>query len=117
MLVASGQPAQVIVLRHAEKPDDPAAEHLSPRGEERARALAQFLGKGSSLTSNVPIAALYANRVTKHARGQRPGETLAPLATQLGLEVRTPYDADRYDALARDLLADASYGGKPVVVC
>jgi len=41
---AMGQPAQVILLRHAEKSDDPADVHLTARGRERAQALVALLG-------------------------------------------------------------------------
>jgi hypothetical protein len=116
-LTAFGQPAQIILLRHAEKPDDESALHLSPRGEQRARALADFLGKPNALTSNAPIAALYATRVTRHAHSQRTGETLAPLAKQLDLPVQTPYEAERYALLARDILSNRAYQGKTVVIC
>ena len=76
-LTALGQPAQIILFRHAEKPDEPSALHLSPRGEERARALVSLLGTNSPLTSNAPIAALYATHVTKHDHGERTGEAFA----------------------------------------
>ncbi len=112
-----GQPAQIILFRHAEKPDDPAALHLAPRGEERARALVSLLGKNSPLTSNAPIAALYATRVTGHGHSQRTGETLAPLAKELRLPVQTPYPNEMYSLLARDILANAAYRGKTVVIC
>ena len=116
-LHAFGQPAQIILFRHAEKPDDPAALHLSPRGEERARALVSLLGRKSLLTSNAPIAALYATRVTGHGHSLRTGETLAPLAKELGLPVQTPYPNELYSLLARDILANAAYRGKAVVIC
>lgn len=114
---AFGQPAQIILLRHAEKLDDEAALHLSPRGEQRARALAEFLGKPNALTSNAPIAALYATRVTKHSHSMRTGETLTPLAKRLGLPVKTPYETERYSLLAGAILSDRAYQGKTVVVC
>ncbi len=116
-LIAHGQPAQIIVLRHAEKPDDDAALHLSPRGEKRARALADFLGNPNALTSNAPIAALYATRVTRHAHSQRTGETLAPLSKRLSLPVQTPYEAELYPLLASDILRNRAYQGKTVVIC
>ena len=112
-----GQPAQIILLRHAEKPGDPAAVHLSPRGVERARALVSLLGRNSALASNAPIAALYATRVTKHDHSHRTGETLAPLAKELRLPVQTPYETERYPLLARDILGNGAYHGKTVVVC
>ena len=82
-LHAFGQSAQIILFRHAENPDDPAALHLSPRGEERASALVSLLGRKSLLTSNAPIAALYATRVTGHGHSLRTGETLDRKSTRL----------------------------------
>jgi len=116
-LAAGAQPAQIILLRHAEKPDDPLATHLSPRGEERARALVSLLGRNSRLTSNAPIAALYAARVTRHGHSYRSGETLAPLAADLGLKVQEPYENEQYSLLARDIRGNRAYQGKTVVIC
>ena len=118
-LAAFGQPAQVILLRHAEKPDDPAAVNLSPRGEARARALASLLGKNSPLTSNAPIVALFATSVTKHDHSRRTGETLAPLARDLRLPVQTPYPNELYSLLAREILDNRAYQGqgKTIVIC
>ena len=116
-LMTGAQPAQIILLRHAEKPDDPAAEHLSARGNERAVALVSLLGRSSLLTSNAPVAALYASRVTKHDRGHRTGETIAPLSKDLGLPVNTTYDSDKYSLLALSVLNNPAYSGKTVIVC
>ena len=116
-LAAPGQPAQIILLRHAEEPYDPAAVNLSPRGMERARALVSLLGKHSLLTSNAPVAVLYATHVTKHGRSQRAGETIAPLSKELGLTVQTPYESKQYSLLARDILGNRAYRGKTVILC
>jgi phosphohistidine phosphatase SixA len=116
-LSAFGQPSQVILLRHAEKPEDEAALHLSAQGARRAQALAEFLGKPNAMTSNAPIAALYATRVTRHSHSQRTSETLAPLAKQLGLPVQTPYTTDLYSLLARDILSNRAYQHRTVVIC
>lgn len=116
-VVALGQPAQIILFRHGEKPDDPLNHHLSSRGEERARALVSLLGTNATLTGNAPIAALYATRVTKHDHSERTGETLKPLANALGLPVQTPYETGAYTSLARLILTNASYRGKTIVIC
>lgn len=111
------QPAQIILLRHAEKPDDKDAVHLSPRGEERARALAQLLGHGSGLTTNAPVAALFATHLTKHDHSHRTGETLGPLGRELRLPVETPFDSDSFGPMATRVLKDKAYRGKTVVIC
>ena len=42
-LFAAAQPARVIVIRHAEKPDDPENSHLSEDGQVRAQRLVKWL--------------------------------------------------------------------------
>jgi len=116
-ITACGQPAQVILLRHAEKPADSDAVHLSSRGQQRARALVSLLGRLSPLTSNAPVAALYATRVTQRDHGQRTGETLEPLAKDLGLPILKPFGSDEYSRLAASVLGNPAYHGKTVIIC
>jgi hypothetical protein len=111
------QPAQIILLRHGEKPGDETDVHLSSRGERRARALGEKLNRPSTLLSNAPLAALYATKVTSHDHSHRTAETLAPLARATGLAVQTPCHSGEYAALARLVLADSSCQGKTVVIC
>ena len=111
------QPAQIILLRHGEKPSDDGLLHLSPRGEERAQALAKFLSEPNHLMSNAPIAALYATRVSRNSHSQRTGETLAPLGRQIGLPVNTAYASDWYALLAQSVLGNSAYRGKTVIIC
>lgn len=112
-----GQPAQVLLLRHAEKPADDADPQLSAKGRERAQALAEWLGRPNELTRQAPVAALYASRMSKQGRGRRTAETLAPLGQWLNLTVLTPYRPDEGEALARAVMTNPAYRGKTVVVC
>ncbi|MHB8520603.1 MAG: hypothetical protein ACYDH9_07580 [Limisphaerales bacterium] len=114
---AVAQPAQIILIRHAEKSDDPNDVHLSPAGEKRARELVAFLTTDPKLTKHGPPVALFATQTTRHGRGQRTQETLAPLATDLQLRIEAPYLSDNYEALARMILANPKYEGKTVVIC
>lgn len=68
----------VIVLRHAEKDasGDPADPHLAEAGQRRAKALAALLRKSGA-------SALFASEF------HRTRDTLAPLATELGLTVES----------------------------
>ncbi|HXI51413.1 MAG TPA: histidine phosphatase family protein [Candidatus Saccharimonadales bacterium] len=111
------QPAQIILLRHGEKPDEASSVHLSARGEERAQALATLLGPGSRFTTNAPIASLLATQVTRHDRSHRTSETLAPLGRVLGLPVEPSADSDNYRQLAHRILSDRNWRGKTVVIC
>lgn len=113
----SALPAEVILIRHAEKPTDESNPHLSPRGEERARALVTLLTTNPVLTAHGPPVALFASRATKLGNGSRPSETLEPLAARLKLPIQTPYASKNPDAMARAILQNPAYDGKTVVVC
>jgi hypothetical protein len=111
------RPAQVILLRHAEKPRDESNVHLSERGESRARALVAFLTtKPAFVTNGLPVA-LFAPKSTSRGHSRRPYETLAPLAEHLQLSVQMPYGSSDYAALAKHVLSDPGLNGKTVIVC
>ncbi len=114
---AVARPTGVILLRHAEKPGEESSVHLSPRGEERARALVQFLAHAPTWFTNGGPLVLVAARIAPSGHGCRPYETLEPLAKQLNLPIQTPFSADDYAALARRVLRDPAYDGKTVVIC
>src|SRR6266853_3476018 len=86
LLAAQGvmaQPAQIILIRHGEKPEDPEAVHLSKAGEKRARELVPFLTTDPEMTKHGLPVALYATKTTKHGHGQRTQETITPLSKHL----------------------------------
>ena len=114
---AQGQPARVILMRHAEKPADDKDRHLSPVGRERARFLAEWFTQTPALTNDGPPVALYATRPATRHRSERPRETVEPLAHRLELKIETPYGAEEYGKLARELLHDPRLRGKTVVIC
>jgi hypothetical protein len=114
---AEARPAQIILLRHAEKPDNAANPHLSEPGRKRAEALAGFFTKTPALTNYGQPAALFATRATNRGHSGRPRETLEPLARQLKQNIQTPYFAEDYASLARHLLQSSKYDGQTVVVC
>jgi hypothetical protein len=111
------EPAQIIILRHAEKPDDPDALHLSKEGRQRAQALVKFFTETRKLTKFGEPAALFACHATRGGHGQRPQETLTPLAKYLHKDIQTPYLSKDYKKLAKHILHNAKYEGKTVVIC
>ena len=112
-----GQPAQIILIRHGEKPEDPNALHLSKEGEKRAKALVSFFLTNPEMTRHGLPVALYASKTTKHGHGQRTQETIAPLAKELHLPIETPYLSEEYQSLARSILANPKLHGKTVLIC
>jgi hypothetical protein len=103
-------PATVLVMRHAEKLADVANPHLSPAGEARATALAAYI----PTTFWVPDF-IFATMISKHSA--RPIETVTPLSQQTGVAINSDLADQEYGVLARDLLTDATYAGKHVLVC
>jgi hypothetical protein len=111
------RPAQIILLRHAEKPADPEDSHLSPAGVKRAEQLVPFIMKDPAMSRfGLPVA-VFASQTTKHGNGQRSQETVAPLAKALKLSVQTPFRSNGYAALAKAILANPAYAGKTVLIC
>ena len=114
---ALARPAQVILLRHGEKPADDEDMHLTDRGRQRAAALVDWFALNPKLTNNGVPVVLYATRITRHDHGIRASETLEPLARRLKLPIQTPYFAAEYRALAERVLTAPEYDGKTVVIC
>jgi hypothetical protein len=114
---AFSEPAQIILLRHAEKPDDPDALHLSREGQQRSQALVKFFTETHKLTKFGEPYALFACRATRRGHGQRPQETLTPLAKYLHTSIQTPYLSEDYKKLAKSILHNAKFKGKTVVIC
>jgi hypothetical protein len=111
------RPAQIILIRHAEKPADPEDPHLSPAGVKRAERLVSFVMTDPTMTRfGLPVA-VFATQATKHDNGQRTQETVAPLAKALNLPVQTPYLGKDFAALAKLILANPAYAGKTVLIC
>jgi hypothetical protein len=114
---APARPAQIVIIRHAEKPADTTDPHLSPLGVQRARKLVGFLTTDPAMTKFGPAVAVFATATTKHDDGQRTQETVAPTAKALGLPVQTPFHGSEYASLARQILGNSAYAGKTVIVC
>src|SRR5579872_4415780 len=117
VLSVPAQPARIILLRHAEKQLDEDKAGLSLRGQERAMALVPFLTRTPELIDKGLPVALFATRISRRGTDNHTHETLAPLAAQLGLKIKAPYAASDYQALAHQLLTDAAYQDKTVLIC
>ena len=112
-----GVPAQIIVIRHAEKPNDRKDQHLSEAGRARAQRFVHFLKANTVLTQfGLPVV-LFATHQTKGGGGQRPAETLEPLAHDLMLPIETPYQSNQPAKLAEMVLTSKPYDGKTVLIC
>ncbi|VUC35599.1 unnamed protein product [Clonostachys rosea] len=77
------------MIRHGEKPDD-GSVGLSPEGEQRAQCLRTVFGSSSQYNIGYVIAQEY----KESGKRKRPYDTVAPVASDLGLEVDTSCDRD-----------------------
>lgn len=103
------QAGTLVLMRHAEKPDDPASPDLSPAGLQRATRLASYIPQAFGKPSF-----LFASEISKHSR--RPYETIEPLSKSCGLPIDTSFADQDYAALAQELTRPR-YDGKLVLVC
>jgi hypothetical protein len=113
--------ATLFVIRHAEKPlgdgpphavdsdGNPDAGSLTPKGWQRAGALAALFGDAARAACSpgglVVPTRLFAPAVHAGDASRRPLETLAPLADRLGIVVDTRFGKDQVGDLARAVLA------------
>lgn len=110
------RPAQIVLFRHAEKPDDKANPHLSPEGVARAKKLVGFLSTDPVVNKYGKPVVIFATKTTKDDDGQRTQETVAPAAAALKLAVQMPYVGKDYKQLAKLILGNPAYAGKTVVI-
>lgn len=103
-------PVRIVIMRHAEKPDDPNDPNLSPVGQNRAKALITWYPE----TFGTPDF-IFAAAISKHS--ERPVQTVQPLAEALSIELRVPYADEDYAALAQELLTKPKFDGKTILVC
>jgi hypothetical protein len=102
-------PAQVILIRHAEKSDD--GESLSLRGRERSMALVPFFyGNPKVLSFGLP-AVVYA------APLPRTIQTVKPLADNTKISIVDKFSKSQIEPLVNEILTNPDYEGKMVLIC
>ena len=114
-LPAQGKPAQVILIRHAEKP--PEGNELSQKGRERAAALAPyFLGRPEVVQFKTPVA-IYAQGLKKEDSCADRWRPYKALAAALKLAVIDKYTHDEFPRMVEEILSRPEYDGKMVLIC
>ncbi|NVZ19204.1 flagellar basal body-associated protein FliL [Pseudomonas costantinii] len=89
----------VLIVRHAEKPDQ--GPLLNARGEQRAAAYASYFDPLQLNGISIVPQRLIATRDSKDSA--RPRLTLTPLAQRLQLPIEQPYADDEVDKLVKSL--------------
>lgn len=105
-----GGPKRIILMRHADKTDDPDDRDLSDTGVERAKRLATYIPE----TFGKPDI-IVATAGSKHS--DRPKETVEPLADALDLKIQDYFEKDEISDLVGEILNDPDFKNKTVVIC
>jgi phosphohistidine phosphatase SixA len=105
-----GGPKRILLMRHADKTDDPDNEDLSDAGVERAKRLATYIPE----TFGKPDI-IVATAHSKHS--DRPKETVEPLADALGLKIQHDFENKEFADLVDEIFNDPDYKNKTVVIC
>lgn len=106
-------PAQVLILRHAEKIE--STNHLSPKGYRRADALVKFFKNDKVANKYGPPVAIYA--AYKEGSSLRSIETMTPTANYFHLRIRKDFKKKQTEDLVEDIMSNERYDGKTVIVC
>jgi hypothetical protein len=99
----------IILMRHAEKPDDPNNPDLAPAGFARAKELADYIPEHFARTPDY----LFASKDSDNS--SRPRETLEPLSEKIGVPIDTSVKDKNYAELAQEL-NDPKFDGKFIAI-
>jgi hypothetical protein len=102
----------IVVIRHAEKPDE--GDALSPAGEARANAYVDYFKHFTVNSNAIQFDYLFATKDSHES--ERPRLTIKPLSKALGLGINTDFKDDEYASLA-DELRSGPYSNKNILVC
>jgi hypothetical protein len=103
-------PRTILLMRHAEKPDDDDDPYLSDAGRDRAARLAEFIPAKYGKPDFVFAAA-------ESEKSMRSCLTMNPLCEAIDVPLDCGTRAKDYPRLASTLLSDDSYADKLVVAC
>ena len=113
--VSFAAPAQVMIIRHGEKPAQ--GNELNEAGFQRAKALVKFFETDASVTRYGTPAAIYAMAPKNSDGSVRAIQTVTPLADALELTINEFYTRDQVNELVKDIMENADYKGRMVLVC
>jgi phosphohistidine phosphatase SixA len=106
----ANKPKFILVMRHAEKPQDVLDPNLSASGKARAVRLETYIPQTFG-----PPDFILAAAISKHSA--RPYETVQPLSQTIGKPIDATIADQDYGFPANELVSDTKYTQKSVVVC
>ena len=108
-LASAHGPHIVMIIRHAEKPDDDKDPNLSPQGYQRADALAKVIPEHFPRPD-------YLIATKKGKASARPYETITPLSKALAEPIEATFKDEQFAEVAHEVLTDAKFDGKTVLI-
>ncbi len=108
-------PAQVVLIRHGEKPD--VGNDLNAQGYARANALPDFFKTNPVITVFGPIGGIFAMERASEHNSNRAVETMIPTAKALNLTIHQNHMKDDTSAVVQEIINSPEYNGKTVVIC
>ncbi len=112
---ALAAPAQVILIRHAEKQE--TGPELSEPGFKRAQELVKFFKNEPAVGRYGAPVVIYAAAPKNEGGSIRSIQTVTPLARALGLRIDDSFTRGQTNKLARDIMENPAYDGRMVLVC
>ena len=112
---AFAAPAQIILIRHAEKPE--VGAELNAQGQKRAQALVKFFKTNPAVTAHGTPAAIYAAAPKNEDSSVRSIQTVTPLANALRVQINTDFTRGQANKLTRDIMENPAYDGRLVLIC
>lgn len=113
--MAFAKPAQIILIRHAEKPEQ-KSENLSEKGFLRARELPRVFDLYPQLAFHGKPEFIFATKYVPEESSRRTYQTVKPLAKSLNLDIDDSYLTEDYENLAHDLLQNPKYENRSVFI-
>ncbi len=112
---AFAAPAQVILIRHAEKPAEGTG--LSAQGFKRADALVNFFKTEAAVTRYGTPVAIYAAAPKNEDSSIRSIQTVTPLAQAIKVKIDDRFTRGQTNKIVRDLMENPAYDGRMVLIC
>ncbi len=108
-------PAQVVLIRHGEKPE--VGNDLNAQGYARANALPGFFKTNPVITAYGPVSGIFAMERASEQNSNRAVETVIPTAKALNLPIHQNHMKDDTSAVVQEVMNTPEYNGKTVVIC
>lgn len=113
--MAMAFPSQIILIRHAEKPDF-KSENLSEKGFQRAEQLPRLFAIYPQLATEGTPEFIFSTKYIPGESSRRTYQTVQPLARELNLAIDDSYLTEDYKSLARELIKNPKFNGRSIFI-